>query len=78
MNSALNNNPVVPPDFWAAVDEDSGYENYGMHSIGYALGADDNNDGELARDMVNQHINDMACEPDAKVLHLIPLYRRKQ
>jgi hypothetical protein len=78
MNSALTNNPVVPPDFWAAIDEDKGDENYGMHSIEYALSTNDANGGELARDMVNQHINDMASEPEGKVLHLHPLYRRKQ
>jgi hypothetical protein len=78
MNSALSNNPITPPDFWAAVDEDNRDENYGMQSIDYALSTNDNNDGELSRDMVNQYINDMACEPNGKILHLHPLYRRKQ
>jgi hypothetical protein len=77
MNSALTNNPIVPPDFWAAIDEDKGDENYGMHSIEYALSTNDANEGQFARDMVNQHINDIISH-HGKVLHLHPLYRRKQ
>lgn len=77
MNSALVNNPIVPPDFWAAIDEDDENLNHGMHSIEYALSTDDANEGNLARDMVNQHINDIIGE-HGKTLHLHPLYRRKQ